>query len=402
MGRPGNQSDRVVDTRLRQHTVLHVITGLADGGAEGVLARLVKADTTNRHHVVSLMDSGKYGEILRAADIPVHTLNMPRRRVTARGLLQLYQLVRTTRPDVIQTWMYHADLVGGIVARLVGKHPVVWGLRNTDLTSRSTPWSTRMVAFASARLSHVLPASIVSCSRRTAESHIAFGYCRDKIRIIPNGYDLTTFHPDSEERMRLRNEWNIPDTTFLLGMVARWDPVKDHATLLASLRQVQTTLAQDWRCALVGPNVTAQNEQLTALISRYDLTNRVLLLGPRDDIPSVMNALDLHLLSSSGEAFPNVVAEAMACGTPCVVTDVGDASEIVDWTGWVAQPSNPNAFGDAVVHAIEAMRNPQERLRRSTGSRIRISQAFSLERMVRSYRAVWDDALGLGPAELDT
>ena len=122
--------------------VLHVITGLNDGGAEAVLHRLIKHDPHDEHLVVSLTGEGKYGPVLRQSGVPVTALEMPRGRVTWQGLSGLWRVLRAQRPDVVQTWMYHADLLGGVCARVQGL-PVVWGIRNTTLVPGESRRSTR-------------------------------------------------------------------------------------------------------------------------------------------------------------------------------------------------------------------------------------------------------------------
>src|SRR5690606_987860 len=118
--------------------VLHVITGLNDGGAESVLFRLCTHDRSRRHHVISLIDGGKYGPLLERAGVGLTCLNMPRGRITLRGMRTLWKFIRQTRPDVVQTWMYHADLLAGVVARFAGCRHVVWGIRHTTLDERES------------------------------------------------------------------------------------------------------------------------------------------------------------------------------------------------------------------------------------------------------------------------
>ena len=175
-------------------------------------------------------------------------------------------------------------------------------------------------------------------------------------------------------------------------MVGRWDPQKDHANLIAALSQLDSRNVPDWRCVLIGPNMTNANVSLVALLDQCNVHDHFLLLGSRSDIPAVMNALDLHVLSSVGEAFPNVVAEAMECGTPCVVTDVGDAGLIVGPTGWVVPHSDSAAFAGAVQEATVELANTAKWGNRKLACRSRIRDNFSLERMLISYRRVWAEA----------
>lgn len=368
--------------------LLHIITGLNQGGAETALYRLVSASSSSVcHTVVSMLDEGVYGHRLRVCGVTVHTLNMPRGRLTPRGLCRLYRVIREARPDVVQTWMYHADMVGGLTARLAGSARVVWGIRHSNLDPEVTRASTRIVAKLSAWLSGCFPAVIVCNSEEAARVHQRLGYCADKLVVIPNGYDFDRFAPDHDTRKRVRREWSMADDELLIGMVARWDPQKDHANLLRAL----ALLAEKgifFRCALVGTGMDASNSTLESLIHAHGLHDRMFLVGPRDDIPAVMNALDVFVLSSIGEAFPNVVAEAMACGTPCVVTDVGDAALIVGDTGWVVPPSNPISLSDTINAALTTVASEGREVRVES-CRARIAEHFSMERMVDAYMALW-------------
>jgi glycosyltransferase involved in cell wall biosynthesis len=369
--------------------VLHVITNLDDGGAQTVLLRLVAADPDDTHAVVSLTDEGLFGARLAAAGARVSAVGLPRGRVTAAGFTRLVRAVRAARPDVVQTWMYHADLLGGVAARLAGTRAVVWGLRNTDLDPGRVTRQTRLAARACAAVSRAIPRRIVSCSGRAARAHAALGYPADRIVVVANGYDLGAFAPDAAARARVRADLGIAAGQVLLGMVARWDPHKDHTNLFEALALLAAAGAPDWSCALVGRGMDADNPELASLLGRHGIGARVLALGPRFDVPAIMSALDLHVLSSAGEAFPNVVAEAMACGTPAVVTDVGDAALIVGETGWVAPPRDPRALAAAVRDALRALADPAGRAARAAACRERIALQFGLERMVAGYRAVW-------------
>ncbi|MDB5540762.1 MAG: glycosyl transferase family 1 [Devosia sp.] len=380
--------------------VCHVITGLGDGGAEAVLFRLctavadVKDGIPHTHHVISLSGPGRYGSMLAAQGVRVDCLDMPRGQLTLAGLLKLFRLLRRERPDIVQTWMYHANLVGGVMGRLLGIRNVVWGLHHNFLDSASASRTTRLVNWCCARLSHVVPRSIVSCSQQGAVTHAALGYAASKFAVIPNGYDLSQFSTDDRARATLRSEWRVAPDTFLIGMVARWHPVKDHPNLLAALTKLVANRISPWRCVLIGTGTGADNIQLRDRIAELHLDGQIVMLGHRGDIAATMNALDLHALASYSEGFPNVVAEAMACGTPCVVTDVGDASYIVDDTGWVVPPRMPEALANAIAAAMEAARDNTAWANRRVACRARVVEEFSLSRMVSSYQRVWHEIQG--------
>lgn len=366
--------------------VIHIITGLGDGGAEAALYRLCKASPDIEHHVVSLMTSGKYGPLLQEAGIPVTCLNMPRGTVRVTGLAHLRRLVRNLRPDAVQTWMYHADLLGGLAARLAGCRAIFWGIHNSVLvrgeSSSGTIWVSRLCAL----LSRFVPKAIICCARKSADVHGELGYDRSIMRVVPNGYDLDQFRPDASAGHAIRRELDLGNER-LIGFVARYDTQKDHETLFQALAILRDR-GRYPTCLLVGTGMDDSNLAVTAKLRDLGLTDQVRLLGRRSDIPAIMNALDLHILSSSAEAFPNVLAEAMACGTPCVSTDVGDAAEIVGESGWIVPPGNPPSLAEAIGDALDTAGESGWAARREAARR-RIEDRFSIDRMAREYRKIW-------------
>jgi glycosyltransferase involved in cell wall biosynthesis len=370
-------------------SVIHIISSLEGGGAEATLYRLCEAEQRSgrAHTVVSLMGRGVYARRLEEIGVAVHCLSMPRRRVTLRALYQLFRLLRRLRPDVVQTWMYHADLLGGVLAKLAGVKSIIWSIRG-PLDSRETSRATAFVARCCALLSRYVPTRIVSCSVLAARVHQNLGYERDKFVIIPNGYPLDRFRPMPDQRRALRTTLRVDETMPLLGMVARFDPYKDHQNLFAALGLLRREEVC-FRCLLIGDGMEESNAVVRVLTEREGLGDRVLLLGRREDIPSLMNAMDIHVLSSLNEAFPNVLAEAMACGTPCVTTDVGDARLIVGDTGWIAPPRDAVGLASAIRSAIAALSHGQDWQRRRTECRHRVETHFDLNRMWIAYRDVW-------------
>lgn len=374
----------------RRLRVLHIITGLGQGGAESVLFRLATYPGADVEHVVvSLTDEGIYGERLRAAGVAVHTLAMKRGRVSLGGFLALRSLIATTRPDAVQTWMYHADLIGGLAARLAGVRAIAWGIRNSGEHLERSSRSARLVLRACALLSGRIPKAIVCAAQKSAQRHADKGYDRERMVVIANGYDLSRYAPNDEARQQVRAHWGLPQDVPAIGCVARWDPLKDHANLLRAVAAlVRDGRDAGLRCVLIGRGMDPANTELASLIDRLGLRDRLVLAGPSDDVPAAMNGLDLHVLSSCAEGFPNVVAEAMACGVYCVVTDVGDAAFIVGDAGVVVPPEQPEALARGIETALCEVAS-RGRMRAGEAGRARVLENFDLARMVQSYIAVW-------------
>lgn len=370
--------------------VTHIITSLNNGGAQAVLYRLCTNDTGATHTVISLMDMGKYGPMLEKAGITVHCLNMPQGKVTLSGLRKLYTLLKKRKHDAVQTWMYHADLIGGVIAKLAGVKKVFWGIHHSNLEPDKSKRSTIAIAKLCARLSKRVPMGIVCCADEALAVHAAIGYDKSKMTVIYNGYRLDQFNINSDSGNAVKQELNIAHAPLVLGLVGRFDPQKDHANLLNALALLKEK-NKDFACLLVGADINRDNMELYGQIKRLGLLEHVRLLDQRSDIPAVMNALDVHVLSSTTEGFPNVVAEAMACGTPCVTTDVGDAALIVGDTGWVVPPSNSEQLFEAITKALnEKQSNADAWNARQQAARQRIEENFSIETMVGKYHRVWD------------
>lgn len=373
------------------HKVLHIITDLGQGGAEAVLYRLVTVTADGfKHEVVSLHNDGVYAQPLRERGVGVTALGMPRGTLSVPAVRRLQRLIAAYQPDVIQTRLDHANLVGGVVARFAGAPPVVWAVHSTDMGPLRNSWKTRLVRRCCAQLSSVLPSWIVSDARSGAELHEKIGFSAAKLIVVPNGVDPTTFQPDRAARERIRTRWQIAADETLIGCVARWHPIKDHENLVRAVRQLADR-GHRFRCALVGQGMDSQNPELTRLIERWGVAERMILTGPTNEVPAVMNALDLHVLPSRSESLPVAVLEAMACGTPCAVTDVGDARHMVGETGWVAPPQDFVRLADAIETGLMDSR-PGAREERAQMCRMRVVRDFSLSTMGKEYAALWTKA----------
>lgn len=368
---------------------LHIITGLNDGGAEGVLFRLCIHSSSTKHVVISLMDKGKYGPLLENAGVKVFCLGMNPGMPSIGRFWKLVDLIRSESPSAVQTWMYHADLLGGIAAKMAGVQKVFWGIRHSTLEKGKAKRSTIAVAKLCAMVSRFVPEKIVCCAHKALSVHRAIGYSAQKLVVIPNGYDLSEFTRNEHTASALRASLGVSRDTFLIGKVGRYDPFKDHNNLLSALSELRLS-GVDFKCLLVGKGLSAENEELMGRIKELGLGDKTILAGQRTDIPAVMNALDLHVLSSSSEGFPNVLAEAMACGTPVVSTDVGDAGEIIGDSRSLCPPRDAKALFELILAMhTEWAEKPDDWAERRTRCIHHIKDKFSIARMVSAYENCW-------------
>lgn len=371
--------------------VTHVIDGLSVGGAEVMLANLLRRTDRSAFHaeVISLTDIGPVGEQIAAEGVSVRALGLAPEVLPALRALRLPSWLRGSAPDIIQTWLYQADLVAGVAGRISTRAPVIWGIHRNDLDSG---WTKRRLATAarlSARVSKLVPRRIVCCSERAAEVHAALGYDRRRITVIANGFDLGELAPDPEARGSVRAELGLRPDAVLVGMVARFDPTKDHASLLRAAAEVVRS-RPDVHFVLCGAGVERSNPSFAPLIDR-DTSANVHPLGLRRDIPRIDAALDLAVLSSRSEALPLAIGEAMASGVMCVVTDVGDAAALVGDTGIVVPAGDPTALAGAIRSALELPAD--ERRARGADARRRIEQQYEITSVVRRYEDLYREVL---------
>lgn len=370
--------------------VLHVTTSLENGGAEALLLTLIRGDTSREHTVISLFRDGFYGPVLREEGVTVHSLDMPRGRLTVSGVAKLFKLIRGTNSDVIQCWMYHANFLTGIIGRLAGKNNIVWGLHNTAMGGSGVSKSTLLINKLCAFMSGLIPAHVVHSSRSGAKEHVELGYNKDKMSVIPGGYNLDRFKPNETLYKQMRTDMGVEESTFLIGMFARWHPQKDHENLIKAIALLPQGTLESVVVALFGNGMDHDNQELVNLLEQYNVKENFMLLGPVSNPADYMNAIDSHVLSSAyGESFPNVVNESMACGVPCIVTDVADSSLIVGDVGTVVEPKAPEALSAAIATYIEES-GTQAWLDRKRASRDRIVSNFSVASLVEQYGKLWN------------
>lgn len=357
---------------LPPQRLMHVITELGVGGAESVLSSLVlsqRGDSNDTVEVVSLTPGGYYREKLEHAGVRVRDVGMHRSLLNPLGMLRLAAHIRRQKPSIIQSWMYHADLVTTLALALSGRWRrtrLFWGIRCSDMDFAFYGLLLRLTVWACASLSR-LPHGIIANSEKGIEVHRRIGYKPKRFFNIDNGIEAKRFRQDATVRNEVRIELGIASEASLLAMVARVDPMKDHNCFLAALAR------------LPGVQALAIGRGTESLPDRPGLHR----LGQRHDVPRLLAACDILVSSSAfGEGFSNVIAEGMAAGLAVVATDVGDVRRIVRDTGLIVPPKDPVALARAIQYLVD---NPEERRALGVKARERIAKNFSLDRAVRAW-----------------
>lgn len=372
---------------------LYITTGLSTGGAEIMLYQILTKIDRERFSpvVISLMGKGTCGDRIEALDIPVYSVNMDAGKPTFKSLKNLLSLVKKVKPDIIQGWMYHGNLAGQIASIFsFFRIPIVWSIHHSIRSLESEKSMTIKIIKLGAYLSHFVN-KVAFVSQASKSQHEALGYSKKNTCVIPNGFDTNVFIPSPKSKLAVRKELGINEDTFLIGMICRFHPMKDHGNFLkgASLLLKQYP---DTHFLLAGTNVDLANDYLTQLMQELNLSHQIHLLGERTDIPRLTSALDvLTVASAYGEAFPLVVGEAMSCAIPCVVTDIGDSGWIVGEAGRVIPPKDAEALANAWQELIEIGVDERENLGKM--ARTRISESFSLDYVVKQYESMYETVL---------
>lgn len=374
--------------------VLHIITGLDEaGGAETMLLKILSSmnRVDSPPAVLSMIhSSGPIRKRIEALGVPVYSLEMRRGVPSPTAFWHLICLVRRLRPHLIQGWMYHANLMALLVKPFLSNPtPVLWNIRQSlyDLKyeKRMTAWVIRLCAWLSS-----MPAKILYNSQVGATHHEALGYVSGKRVIILNGFDVEIFSPSEDAREQVRQELEISTTSPLIGLIGRYDPIKDHKNFIRAADRLSKS-NPDVHFILAGNNVDPKNNDLMDLIRNLKLTNKFHLLGNREDINRLTAALDISTSSSYGEGFSNVIGEAMACEVPCVVTDVGDSGWVVGDTGLVVPPREPVAMASAWKELLDMGLEKRKVL--GAKARKRVIANFSINKIASQYESLYGNLL---------
>ncbi|WIG56928.1 MAG: Glycosyl transferase, group 1 [Rhodanobacteraceae bacterium] len=376
--------DEAVDTPR----VLFLVRSLRQGGAERQLVAL--ACGLHRRGwpvtVVCCYGGGVFQSELENAGVPLIDLHKRGRWDVAGFMWRLLRTLRQSDAEIVHGYMTLGNMLA-LLARVARPGTrVVWGVRSTIIDRTRRDWLSRL-NFRLSRSAARLADGIIANSEAGAAHHASLGYPHARIKVIPNGIDTQRFRFDGEGRGRLRGEWRIDGGCTLVGLVGRIDPMKDHPTFL---RAAALLAARDARLRFVcvGGGDPGFVQGIRALATQLGLDARITWAGPRNDMAAVFSALDIAVSSSCGEGFSNVIAEAMVCGRPCVVTDVGDSARIVGECGVVVGPGDPPALADAIERVARDLAQPGQAERLHAAARARIEDAYSLDALLRNSEQV--------------
>jgi len=368
--------------------VLHVITGLDVGGAERMLMRLVlsKPQDISKTMVVSLTTLGLIGKELQAHGVQVKNLGMSSSLSVPLALWRLTKIMNSFSPSIVQTWLYHADLFGGLAAKLAGITQVIWNVRSTAIPQGAfsiTYWLIRLCAAGS----YFIPDQIICCANSAKIAHIELRYAAHKMIVIPNGYDFSAFELPSSSRAKARLKLEFADHDIVIGVVGRFDPLKDFKNFVTAASYIAPKCI-DVKFLMVGRGNQRSNVILYRWIEEAGLVSKFKLVGEQSDVAFYLSAMDIFCLSSANEAFPNVVVEAMAMGLPCVVTRAGDAVDILGDDDFVVPARDSASLSVALLRMCRL--DPFDRQILGERNAKKVRKEYEIESIRRRYDEVYE------------
>lgn len=350
-----------------------------------MLSRLVDECSKNlgcQQTVISLKPLGKLSNKImdKMSGIDVISLNMNSILSFPVVVYKLVKILKLIRPNGVYTWMYHSDLIGGMAAYISGITNIYWGIRCTEIPQSSVSMTGFIIKIC-ALLSYYIPKKIICCADSAKQTHIALGYCEEKMTVIPNGYDLKLFNPSDALKLKVKNDLGLNEHVRIVGFVGRFDELKDAPNFIRAAAIVSQSISRI--CfIMIGRGIDEYNQKLVSLISDLELEDKVILFGERQP-HDFYAAMDCFCLSSKSEGFPNVVAEAMAMRTPCVVTNVGDAAIIVSGHGRVVPPQNSKALAKALIDTLMVSKEKLDAM--GNDARTSIESRYDIKVVAKKY-----------------
>lgn len=375
-----------VNLHTPKKVILHIINTLELGGSETALYRLLKtmhADYT--FFVIVLQKPGYYSALIEQLGIPVHYLNITKTNIPTI-FFKLNSLIKQISPDIVQTWLYHADLLGGICAKWCGVKKIIWGVR---CEGKNLKLPTHLLKITCALLSRTIPNDIIINSKFAAENHIKIGYPRKKITTIQNGFDASKFNKNKTIARQL-GEKTISPESILIGTLARFHPDKDYPLLLQAVDAV-CRLHSNVYFVLCGVGCTTTNINLMNLLDVLQYKQRVILINGTENPSIYLNNLDIFILSSLTEAFPNSLAEAMLCELPVIATDVGDVKEMLGRSGLIIPPRHPDKLISSCLNMLSKSQSEREKL--GNLARKRVIECYSMEKNIIHMKQIYSRLL---------
>ncbi len=369
--------------------ILFIITNLSLGGAESQLFKICdNLKKKNKIKVISLVSEGDVGLKLKNIGVELSVINFSKKRKFFSSFFMLCKTISDFNPNVVHTWMYHGNLIGGIAAKFSGLKNIIWSIHHNDLSLKHNKFSTLFFAKMGAFLSYIIPKKITCVSNNVIINHINFGYDKNKLVYIPNGIDTVEFNKITKARESVIKKYNFSEKVNIIGFAARFDPIKNHESFFTSINKLKKSYPKkEIKILLSGKNIDSKNEELNNLLKKYELDNCSYLMGLLDNMPHFMSSIDLLVSTSYSESFSLVLAEALSCKTLCVSTIEGDPESLLEGISKRIPSGKNNLLSEEIYNMLNL--NKVEKSKLQFKGRGKIVSTYSLNKVIKKYKSIY-------------
>lgn len=370
--------------------IVHLITSLNIGGAERMLERLLKEGVDTRNTlIISLSEKGEISKNLEDLGYRVFKIKLKKNFFSVlKGVFVLRRFFLTFRPDIIQTWLYHSNILGSIAASFL-KIPVVWNLRGTSIPQGFFS-ITNLIVGLSSFLSYSMPNKIICCGESVKKAHKKLGFSKSKMVVLPNGYDFKNFKRNKQARCNIRKSYDISESNILIGSVGRFDLLKDHKNFIQACSLIRKR-NKNIKFMIIGRDINIKNDALMSILIRHNMETDIILVDEQKDLNSFYSAMDIFCLHSFSEGFPNVLVEAMANSLPCVSTNAGEAGIILNDPEFTVRVNNPTELSEKLLCMIELSTDKRKQLGLNNSNKVK--KKYDIRKIKRIYFDLYNQLL---------
>lgn len=366
--------------------IVNIINGLGHGGAESNLCKVVLNDKKNTHIVISLTSLGIWGKKLIEEGVSVHSLNLNNYSLNLQSIKKIFKIINNYKPDLVHSWMYHSNLITILIYYKYKKIKIIWNIRGS-FERKLTKLKTKFIIYLCSFFSNFVPSKIIYCSKYSMSVHEKIFYNKNKSLFIPNGFSIPKILNIKERKDSFLKHHKLNHKTFVIGMAARFDPHKDYENLFQVIKMT-SRFEKKIIFLLAGEEMNYENIDLMNLINNFNIRDKIILLGKFANINDFYSILDMHILTSLSESFPNVIAESMSIGIPNIATDVGEAKNIIKNNGWIVSINNPKNFYQSLIESIKLFENQDSWNDLKKSCIEEINKNFSIEKMLSNYNKI--------------
>ena len=377
--------------------IIHIINSLKKGGAEGNLFRLCKFHKKKYKNnidiiIITLIDNGFYEDELKKLGVSIFSLNIfisSKLIYNIKKILTLRNFLKKENPDLIQSWMYHSNFVSLFIPRTF-YYKLFWNIRHSELNTKISKKKTILLSIICGLFSRIVPKKIIYCSERSINFHEKYHfYSKNKNALVYNGFSDKTFSPLNRLRVKFRKRNKIKKTDIILGYAGRYARQKNIFSMLNAFSKISKKYDNVY-LYMVGRDISKENEELNSSINKLKIKDKIFYLKQQNNLQEFYNGIDLLLLVSHSESFPNVIAESMLCSTPVLSSNSGCSKKIINGYGFIMKNNDYQSIIKNLNKVLRYLKyKKQEWKFLKKNSRLQIKKNFSIPSMADKYLKTW-------------